>query len=62
MSPSKFEVFSIFPKLFYLWRTGPVLKHCKLPKYYDQDCLKIFILLSTLPKTIAISGKGAHLA
>ena len=23
---------------FYLWQLGPVLKHCKVPKYYDQDC------------------------
>ena len=22
--------------LFHLWRTGPALKHCKVPKYYDQ--------------------------
>ena len=25
---------------FYLWLTGCVLKHCKVPKYYDQDCRK----------------------
>ena len=41
----------------YLWLTGSVLKHCKVPKYYDQDCLKIFFLLSTLPAMIRISGK-----
>ena len=23
---------------FYLWRLGAVLKHCKVPKYYDQGC------------------------
>ena len=23
---------------FYLWLIRPVLKHCKVPKYYDQDC------------------------
>ena len=23
---------------FYLWLIGSVLKHCKVPKYYDQDC------------------------
>ena len=22
---------------FYLWRIGPVLKHCKVPKYQDHD-------------------------
>ena len=22
---------------FYLWQIGPVLKHCKVPKSYDQD-------------------------
>ena len=42
---------------FYLWLTGSVLKHCKVPKYYDHDCLKIFFLLSTLPAMIRISGK-----
>ena len=47
---------------FYLWWIGSVLKYCKVPKYYDQDCLKIFFLLSTLPMMIQISGKSAHLA
>ena len=46
---------------FDLWLIGSVLKHCKVPKYYDQDCLKIFFLLSTLPAMIPISGKNAHL-
>ena len=23
---------------FYLWLIGSVLKHCKIPKYYDHDC------------------------
>ena len=23
---------------FYLWQIEPVLKHCKVPKHYDQDC------------------------
>ena len=23
---------------FYLWLIGSVLKHCKVPKYYDHDC------------------------
>ena len=23
---------------FYLWWIGSVLKYCKVPKYYDQDC------------------------
>ena len=22
---------------FYLWQIGPVLEHCKVPIYYDQD-------------------------
>ena len=22
---------------FFSWRIGPVLKHCKVPKYFDQD-------------------------
>ena len=38
----------------------------KLPKYFDQDCLKIFCLPSTLPMLIhhwnvESSGKDAHL-
>ena len=47
---------------FYLWRIGPVVKHCKVPKNYGQDCLEIFLLLSTLPAMIQTSGKNAHLA
>ena len=23
---------------FYLWLIGSALKHCKVPKYYEQDC------------------------
>ena len=42
---------------FYLWLIRYVSKYCKVPKYYDQDCLKIFSLLSTLPAMIWISGK-----
>ena len=37
-------------------------KYCKVPKHYDQDCLKFFFLLSTLPMMIQISGKSTHLA
>ena len=37
--------------------TGSVLRHCKIPKYYDQDCLKSLFLLSTDPMMIEISGK-----
>ena len=47
---------------FYLWRIGPVVKHCKVPKNYGQDCLEIFLLLSTLPAMIQTSGENAHLA
>ena len=42
---------------FCLWLIRSVLKHCKVPKYYDQDCLKIFFLPSTLPMMIQISTK-----
>ena len=24
--------------LFYLWLIGSILKYCKVPKYYEQDC------------------------
>ena len=47
---------------FYLWWIGSVLKYCKVPKYYDHDCLTMFFLLSTLPLRIQIFGKSAHLA
>ena len=46
---------------FYLWQIGPVLKHCKVPKHV-RDCLKVFLLLSTLSMMIQVSGKSAHLA
>ena len=46
---------------FELWLIGSALKHGKVPKYYDQDCLKILFLLSTSPLMIQISGKNAHL-
>ena len=39
------------------WLIWSVLKHCKIPKYNDGDCLKIFFLLSTVPMIIQISGK-----
>ena len=29
---------------FYLRQIRPVLKHCKVLKYYDEDCLKGFVL------------------
>ena len=35
-----------------LWRIGPMVKHFKVLKYYNQDCLKIFFLLSTRPMVI----------
>ena len=38
-----------------------VLKHCKVPKYFEQDCLKIYFFISTLPAMIGISGKNVHL-
>ena len=28
---------------FYLWLIGSVLKHCKVPKYYEQDCRSLAI-------------------
>ena len=40
----------------------PVLKYFKVSQYYDQDCLKISFLLSTLLMMIQISGKGVSLA
>ena len=40
---------------------GSVLKCCKVPKCYDQDCLKIFCLLYALPVKVQFSGKNAYL-
>ena len=42
--------------LFYLWQIRPVPNHSKVLKYYDQDCLKIFHLFSTLPMMIQVSS------
>ena len=53
-TPSLLYKLSHFVLLVYNWT---VLKHCKVPKCYDQDCLEIFFLLSTLPMMIQISGK-----
>ena len=47
---------------FYLWQLGSALKYCKVPKYYDQDCLKIFLLVSALPFMIELYGKSGHFA
>ena len=33
-----------------------VLKNCKVPKSYNQDCLKIFLLISILSRMIQFSG------
>ena len=44
-----------------MWLIRSVLKYCKVLKFYDQDCLKIFFLLSTLPMMIQISGENIHL-
>ena len=40
--------YTIHQVSFCLWRIGPLLKNCNAQKYYDQDCLTTFHLLSTL--------------
>ena len=40
---------------FYLWRIGPLTKHCKVPKCFDKDCVKIFLLFSALLMMFQIS-------
>ena len=47
---------------FYLWQIGLALKHCKVLKYYDHDCLKIYIFPTTLPMMIQFFGGSAYLA
>ena len=37
---SSYVKFAKLDITFYLWLIGSVLKHCKVPKYYDQDCRK----------------------
>ena len=32
---------------FYLWLIGSVLKHCKVPKYYDHDCRFVFLYVDS---------------
>ena len=39
----------------------PVLKHRKVPKYYNQDGLKSLLLLSRLPMMIQVSEESNHL-
>ena len=33
---------------FPLWLIGSVLKHCKVPKYYDQDCRSVMSIYCVL--------------
>ena len=42
---------------FYLWLIGLVLKYWKVPKFHNADCLKTFLLFSTLSMIIQVSGK-----
>ena len=46
----------------YMWQTEPIPTHCKVTKYYDQGCLKVFLSLSTLLLMIQVAGKSVHLA
>ena len=48
--------------LFYLSPIRPVLKHFKVLRFYEQDCLKIFLLLFALLIMIQVSGKISHIA
>ena len=44
----------------YFWDIGPVIKHFKVLKYYDQYRPKIFLLFSKLLRIIQIPEKNAH--
>ena len=46
---------------FYLWQIGPVPKR-EVSKYFDKDCLQIFLSLSAFLMMIQISGKSNHVA
>ena len=45
---------------FHLWRQEDFVKHQKVSKYYDRDCLKNFILLFMSLLTDSIV-KNSHL-
>ena len=44
--------------IFYLWQIAPVLKYCKVPKYFDQDCrcayLSNFVVIGVVEMEISI--------
>lgn len=44
-----------------MWGFGSVLKFYEFPKHNDQDCLKIFFLISTFSLFIQASLKNLHL-
>ena len=44
----------IYIKFRFTCSESDLLKYCKVPKYHDQDFLKIFLLLSTLPKMVQV--------
>ena len=52
--------YTIYQGSIYLWQIGPVPIHCKVPKHFGKDCLKIFA--SALLTMIQISEKSDHLA
>ena len=43
---------------FYLWWIGSVLKYCKLPKYYDQDCSSLEVICMVMPFRLCFSGSA----
>ena len=46
--PATISAYKVYQGLFYLWQMAPLLKNCKVPKYYYHVFLKIFVLISTL--------------
>ena len=48
--------------LLYLWLIQPALKHSKVLKCFNKDCLKILILFSTLSMIIQVSEESTFLA
>ena len=56
------DFYTKYQVLLYLQQVEPVLKRCKVAKYYDQDCLKNFLFLSTLSMIIQVSEKSYILA
>ena len=61
-SYAKLAGYTRYHDSFPLWLIGSVLKHCKVPKYYDQDCrsvMSIYCVLCNSRRCLFIGCKTA---